>query len=131
MSNNDNRIKTGYPHIDKPWLQFYDKEVISVPEPKTNLTEYLKMKNQGRGNLIASSYYGKEISFNELFTKADVAARVLNELGVKKGEVIMNLVPNIPASGEIWLGATQIGAISDFIDPRPDTMDINANAKKY
>ena len=54
MSNNDNRIKTGYPHIDKPWLQFYDKEVISVPEPKTNLTEYLKMKNQGRGNLIAS-----------------------------------------------------------------------------
>ncbi len=130
MSNNDNRIKTGYPHIDKPWLQFYDKEVISVPEPKTNLTEYLKMKNQGRGNLIASSYYGKETSFNELFTKADVAARVLNELGVKKGEVIMNLVPNIPASGEIWLGATQIGAISDFIDPRPDTMDINANAKK-
>ena len=128
--SNDNRIKTGYPHIDKPWLQFYDEKIISESDPQTNVTEYLKMKNQGRGNLIASSFYGKETSFNELFNNAEIAARVLNELGVKKGEVIMNLVPNIPASGEIWLGATQIGAISDFIDPRPDTMDINANAKK-
>ena len=129
MSNNS-RIKTGYPHIDKPWLQFYDEKTIRVPEPETNVTEYLKMQNQERGNLIASSYYGKETSFNELFNNADIAAKVLNELGVQKGDVIMNLVPNIPASGEIWLGATEIGAISDFIDPRPDTMDIRANAKK-
>lgn len=128
--NNESRIKTGYPHLDKPWLQFYDEKLISSPDPKTNVTEYLKMKNQGRGNLIASSFYGKETSFNELFNKADIAAKVLNELGVQKGEVIMNLVPNIPASGEIWLGATEIGAISDFIDPRPDTMDVKANAKK-
>ena len=129
--SNESRIKTGYPHLDKPWLQFYDEKRVSIPEPETNVTEYLKMKNQGRGNLIASSYYGKETSFNELFNRADIAAKVLNELGVQKGEVIMNLVPNIPASGEIWLGATEIGAISDFIDPRPDTMDVKANAKKY
>ena len=128
--SNESRIKTGYPHLDKPWLQFYDAKRVSIPEPETNVTEYLKMKNQGRGNLIASSYYGKETSFNELFNRADIAAKVLNELGVQKGEVIMNLVPNIPASGEIWLGATEIGAISDFIDPRPDTMDVKANAKK-
>ena len=24
--SNDNRIKTGYPHIDKPWLQFYNEK---------------------------------------------------------------------------------------------------------
>ena len=100
--SNESRIKTGYPHLDKPWLQFYDEKRVSIPEPETNVTEYLKMKNQGRGNLIASSYYGKETSFNELFNRADIAAKVLNELGVQKGEVIMNLVPNIPASGEIW-----------------------------
>ena len=128
--SNDNKIKTGYPHIDKPWLQFYDEQKIYELDPQTNLTEYLKMKNQGRGNMTASSFYGKETSYKDLFNNADIAARVLNELGVQTGDVIMNLVPNIPASGEIWLGATQIGAISDFIDPRPDTMDIKANAKK-
>ena len=128
--DNENRIKTGYPHIDKPWLQFYDETAIQEQDPKTNLTEYLKMKNKDRKNLIASSYYGKKTSYDELFNNAEMAARVLKELGVNKNDVIMNLVPNIPASGEIWLGATEIGAISDFIDPRPDTMDINANAKK-
>lgn len=128
--DNENRIKTGYPHIDKPWLQFYDETAIQEQDPKTNLTEYLKMKNKNHKNLIASSYYGKKTSYDELFNNAEMAARVLKELGVNKNDVIMNLVPNIPASGEIWLGATEIGAISDFIDPRPDTMDINANAKK-
>lgn len=129
MSNHSG-IKTGYPHIDKPWLKFYDENVISKADPETNITEYLKDKNVGKGTLIASSYYGKETTFEELYSNSDIAARVLSELGVKRDDVIMYLMPNIPATGEIWLGATEIGAISDFVDPRPDSMDIMANAQK-
>jgi long-chain acyl-CoA synthetase len=51
-------------------------------------------------------------------------------LGIKKGDRIMYLVPNIPESGQLWLASSQIGAISDFVDPRPDSMDLEANAKK-
>lgn len=127
--NNEELRKTGYPHIDKPWMKYY-KENIDTQDPKVNMTEYLKMVNKGRGDILAESYYGKTLTQREYFSKVDEASTCLSEIGVKKGEIIMNLVPNIPESGRIWLGATQIGATSDFIDPRPDTMNIETNSKK-
>ena len=42
--------KSGYPHIDRPWLKFYDKYDLELP--KVNLVEYLKQKNAKRGNKI-------------------------------------------------------------------------------
>lgn len=122
--------ETGYPHIDKPWMKYYDEKVVEAKDPKTNITEYLKMKAQGNESLLAHSYYGRKITLDELFVKADTASKVLTSLGVKKGEIVMNMLPNIPESAQIWLGCANIGAVADFIDPRPDSMDIMANAKK-
>ncbi len=125
------KMKTGYPHKDSPWMKFYDFSKIYYNEdPKVNLTEYLKMKNKGNGDKIAQTYYGNKISYDEFFYNSDMAARVLSQVGVKKGDSIMNLAPNIPEAGFIWLGATEIGAVSDFIDPRPDNLDVMSNAKK-
>lgn len=124
-----NRL-TGYPHIDRPWMKYYDESVVNMEEPKTNLTEYLKIKTDGNTSLLAHTYYGKDMTFDELFYKVDIASKVLTELGVKKGEIVMNMLPNIPEAAQIWLGCAQVGAIADFIDPRPDSMDIMANAQK-
>ena len=121
---------TGYPHIDKPWMKYYDEELAKKEDPKVNLTQYLKDKTVGLGSKIESSYYGKEKTYDEFWNQVDNASKVLNDFGVKKYDRIMYLVPNIPESGELWLGATQLGVVSDFIDPRPDSMDLNANAKK-
>lgn len=121
---------TGYPHIDRPWMQFYDPDADKIVIPNMNLTEYVKGKNVDRGSLIAESYYGKKTTFDEFFYNVDLASKVLSQIGINKGDIIMNLVPNIPESSRIWHGAIQLGAISDFIDPRPDSMDIMANAKK-
>ena len=124
-----NRL-TGYPHIDRPWMKYYDESVVNMEEPKTNLTEYLKIKTDGNSSLLAHTYYGKDMTLDELFYKVDIASKVLTELGVKKGEIVMNMLPNIPEAAQIWLGCAQVGAIADFIDPRPDSMDIMANAQK-
>lgn len=70
------------------------------------------------------------MTLDELFDKASTASKVLTSLGVKKGEIVMNMLPNIPESAQIWLGCANIGAVADFIDPRPDSMDIMANAQK-
>lgn len=121
---------TGYPHIDKPWMKYYNEETINKKDPEMNLTNYLKEKTKGNGSLLAQSYYKNNITFDELFDKVDTASKILTAIGVKKNDIVMNLLPNIPESGQIWLGCAQIGAIADFIDPRPDTMDIKANANK-
>ena len=121
--------KTGYPHIDKPWMKFYPN-YKQKEYPKINLTEYIKLRNKGRENLIANTYYGKETTYKEMFEQIDNASRVLTQLGVNVGERILFLLPNIPEAGYLWLGAAQIGAVADFVDPRPDSMDLNANAQK-
>ncbi len=138
MTNEEKRIKsgnltssnTGYPHLDKPWMHFYKDHDLSAKIPKTNLVEFLKEGTKQWENNIASDYYGAKTTYKELFAKADKAATILSQVGIKKGDVAVNLVPNIPQAGEIWLGGIQIGCVSDFIDPRPDSMDLEANAKK-
>lgn len=119
-----------YPYITKPWMKYYDESKVKNENPKTTLADYIKQKNNGNENGIASTYYGSKTSYHELFEKIDNFSKMLTGLGVKKGDRIMYLVPNIPESGELWLASTQIGAVSDFIDPRPDSMDLEANAKK-
>lgn len=119
-----------YPHITKPWMKYYDDSKIKSENLKTNLADYIKQKNKGNESEIASTYYGSKTSYHELFEKIDNFSKMLTGLGVKKGDRIMYLVPNIPESGELWLASSQIGAVSDFIDPRPDSMDLEANAKK-
>ena len=126
----DTLNKTGYPHIDRPWMQYYEKNESNLYLPKVNLVEYLKEYNKNRGSSVAQTYYGNSITYDELFYNGDLAAKVLSEMGVKKGDRILNMNPNIPEAAYIWFGATQIGAVTDYIDPRPDSMDVVANGKK-
>ena len=125
----ENRKNTGYAHLDKPWMKYY-KDYSDGRDPEVNMTEYLKNVNKGRDDKLAESYYGNNLTQKDFFREVDKATTILTDLGVKKGNNIMSLVPNIPEAGRLWLGAIQLGASSDFIDPRPDTMDIKANAKK-
>ncbi len=68
---------TGYPSIDKPWLKYYDKEFLAQPIPAMNIYTYLRMMTQNYDHFTALSYYGKEISYKELFTHIDEAAKLV------------------------------------------------------
>ncbi len=119
---------TGYPHIDKPWMKYY-KDLKFDDNNYSHMVEYLKEKNKFRKSLIAESYYGKEFTYDEMLFDT-TSAKALSSIGIKRNDLILNLVPNLKESGEIWFGATQIGAISDYIDPRPDSTNMQANANK-
>ena len=121
---------TGYPSIDKPWLKYYDSEFLKKPLPTMNIYSYLKIMTTDYGNLTALSYYGKEISYQELFQHIDEAAKVLKSIGVKSGDRVMYLMPNIPETAFFLYGGARIGAVADYIDPRPDSVDFTVSAKK-
>ena len=121
---------TGYPHIDKPWMMFHDAKLAEKEDVHANLAQFLKDKTKGMDNNIATIYYGNKKTYQEFWDRVDSASKIMTDLGIKAYDRVMNLVPNIPESGEIFLGASQIGVASDFIDPRPDSMDLKANAKK-
>lgn len=121
---------TGYPTVDRPWLKYYDEEFLKREMPKMGIYEYMKKQSMPYKNKTAISYFGKEIIYDELYSHIDNATRVLSELGVKKDDRIMYLMPNIPETAYLMYGGAQIGAVADYIDPRPDSIDLKISAKK-
>jgi len=120
---------TGYPSIDKPWLKYYSEEYLKLPLPGTSIYEYMKEKTVGLEKLTALTYYGKKVSFEELHTHIEEAAKVLKGYGVKRNDRILFLLPNIPETAYLFYGANRIGAVSDFADPRPASMDLQVSAE--
>ncbi|WP_394707036.1 fatty acid--CoA ligase [uncultured Erythrobacter sp.] len=66
---------------------------------------------RGKGDVIAFTYAGEEISFAELDEGANRAANGLAALGVKPGERVAFLGKNHPLYFEAFLGAARIGAV--------------------
>ena len=121
---------TGYPSIDRPWLKYYDPDFVNKPLPAMNIFSYLKAMTADYLDLTALSYYGKEISYRELLQHIDEAAKVLTSIGVQSGDRVMYLMPNIPETAYFLYGGARIGAVADYIDPRPDSVDFSVSAKK-
>lgn len=128
---------SNYPHVVKPWMKYYEGIPVyknydkNHPEGyQTNLADYVYQKNKNHLNSVAETYYGNKITYGEYFERVEQYSKALASIGVGKGSRILYLVPNIPESGMLWLASSQIGAISDFVDPRPDSPNIEANANK-
>ncbi len=126
----ERKTLTGYPHIDKPWLKYYSKDFLKEPLPQKNILEYLKECSSKNKEMTAISYFGNNITYQDLYKNIDDSSRVLSELGIKKGERIMYLMPNIPETAYLLYGGSQIGAVSDYVDPRPDSVNLKVSAEK-
>lgn len=123
-------LKTGYPSKDQMWNQYYDEAFLKEEYPQMHIYDYLKKLNKGREDLTAISYFGKEVSFNQFYDNVDAASKALRGLGVDYQDRIMYLMPNIPETAYLLYGTTQIGAVCDYVDPRPDSVDLKVSAKK-
>ena len=124
----DNK-KTGYPHIDKPWMKYYEGRDFKEEIPNKNLVEVLKERNQSRMSNPASVYFSRVFNYGELFANADDASKALDQLGVRKKDIILSLVPNMPEDDSIMLGANQLGAAINYADPMPG-LDAVASSHK-
>lgn len=78
--------QTVYPSIDKPWLRYYKGEFPFIPNPNCSIYEYLHLRNENRLEYSAINYFGKKITYRELFDNIEKTVLALNALGVKKGE---------------------------------------------
>lgn len=121
---------TGFPHIDKPWEKYY-KNIKDIDDlPKLKIVDYMKLMSRGNDDQTAFNYYGSKIRYGDLYENIESAAKSLKAIGIQKNDRILFLTPNIPETAYLMYGASEIGAVCDFIDPRPDSVDFMINAKK-
>lgn len=108
----------GIPSIDKPWLKYYTENQMQRKMPAMRVYDYLYECNKGHLNNIALSYYGRKITFRELFENIDKTAKALIGLGVKPGDIVTISMPNTPEAVYLFYAISKIGVIGNMVDPR-------------
>ena len=108
---------TGYPSIDKPWLNYYTDKMINTPIPECSIYEFLYNNNKDYPQQIAINYFGREITFAELFKNIETTTAALIELGVREGDIVTVGLPSIPEALYLVYAINRIGAVSNMIHP--------------
>ncbi len=116
-TNNTEKKLTGYPSIDKPWLKYYSEEDINSEPPKCSVYENIYYNNREFPNEIALMFFGKKISYKQLFTQIDKAAKAFIANGVKEHENVVLCMPALPETLYTILGLNKIGANAVMINP--------------
>ncbi len=116
---------TGYASIDKPWLKYYTEEQIKTGMPKMTAYQYLYHQNSKYLGRTALSYYGRKISFNELFYRIEETAKALKAMGVKENDIVTISMPNTPEAVYLFYAMSKIGAVANMIDPRTSAEGIH------
>lgn len=117
---------TGYPSIDKPWLKYYTEEAINAPLPECTMYEYLWENNKDHLDDVALEYFGNKITYRELFSKIESAAKSFIDIGVRVGDIVPIMAVNMPEVVYSIYGLNRIGAIPNMIDPRTGSAGLKA-----
>ncbi len=115
---------TGYPSIDKPWLKYYTEEAINTPLPECTIYEYLWENNKDHLDDVALIYFGKKITYGELFENIDKTARAFSSIGVKQGDIVIMTTVTTPETIYAFYALNRLGAIPNMVDPRTSTEGI-------
>lgn len=108
----------GYASIDKPWLKYFDEDVLLLSPKKKSVYSNLILNNINNNEGIAISYYGRKYTYNDLFYNVNIISNSLIKLGIKKGDIVTLALPNIPENVFIFYALNKIGAVGNFIDLR-------------
>ena len=114
----------GYPSMDKPWLKFYQKELITFDLPNKSVYDFVFDANQDNMDNVALEFYGNKIKYKDFFKRVAEAEKTFRKLGIQKGDVVSFCVPTLPETFYAFYALNKIGAIDNMIDPRTNASSI-------
>ncbi|MGC9333308.1 MAG: alpha/beta fold hydrolase [Anaerolineae bacterium] len=103
---------------ERPWLDHYEEGVpaeITVPEQP--LHDFLTESARRWPDRPALIYGRGQLSYHLLAEEAGRWARVIGDLGVRKGDRFLLLLPNVPQAVIGLYGALMAGAVAVLVNP--------------
>ena len=79
---------------------------------------YLLQNNIDNLDCIAIEYFGRKITYSELFENIESSVQAFAKLGVEKGDVVTICMPTLPESIYAMYALNRMGAICNLVDPR-------------
>ena len=108
---------TGYPSIDKPWLKYYSNPKSKVKLEGNTIYTNIYNNNQTNPDDIALVYFGRMISYRELFKQIEKVKNALVAHGIKCNDKVILYTSATPETIYTILALCRIGAVADMINP--------------
>ncbi len=107
----------GLPSTEKPWLKYYSEDAINAVIPECTVYENIRQHNKERPDDIALVYFGRKITYRDMFLKTETCVSALRQAGVQAGERITLCTSGVPEAAYLVLACSKIGATANFINP--------------
>ncbi|MBN1624038.1 MAG: acyl--CoA ligase [Clostridia bacterium] len=88
--------------------------------------EILEQSAASYPDRTAWDFLGFKMTYSDFIRNVNSCATKLKSLGIKKGEIVSLLLPNIPASLILFYAVSKIGAVSNFIHPQMPVSQISS-----
>ena len=114
----EEKKRTGYPSVDKPWLKYYSEEAINAKLPECTIYEYLYENNKAHLNDTALLYFDGKTTYGQLFERIGQAAKAYRRAGVQRGDIVTLCTVTTPETVYSLYALNLLGAASNMVDPR-------------
>ncbi|MBU2621926.1 MAG: long-chain fatty acid--CoA ligase [Proteobacteria bacterium] len=111
-------MTTGVSYQNKPWLQHYEE---GVPEKinveKACLPDFLERTAKEFPDKMALNFQGYTVNYHELNSMVNRFAACLNSFGIKKGDRVAILLPNLIPCVVAYYAIIKLGGIAVMNNP--------------
>lgn len=108
---------TGYPSKDKPWLKYYSPEAIASTPAECSIYQNIYRSNKDCPNDVAVIYFGKKITYGQLFSMIEQTAKALLAHQIKADDNVVLCASATPETLILILALNRIGANAVMLNP--------------
>jgi long-chain acyl-CoA synthetase len=113
------QVSQDNPLQSRVWLQHYSKETPpTVPIPQRPLHSFLESTANWLPKRTAIQFYGSKLTYQQFNKRVNQFAHVLHGQGVRPGDRVMIVLPNMPQLPIAFYATLKIGGIA--VMPNPD-----------
>ena len=103
---------------EKPWLAHYPAGVRpQLGYPNQPLSELLDSAAERFAGVDATRFYGGRLTWSDVQRQANALAVGLAELGVRRGDRVAIMLPNVPQALIAYFAVLKLGALVVFFNP--------------
>ena len=121
--------------LDRPWKKFYTIDDLNYKIPDISMYDQVYDSFIKYPKNIAIKYMGEKFNYKNIVTKIDNMAKYFNYIGIKKGDIVTIMLPNIPEVLISLYALNKIGAIANMTHPLSAPEEIketlNSTLSKY
>ena len=103
--------------INAPWEKYYTKDDLKYKIPDITMYDQIVESTKKYPNNVAIKYMGKTINYKSLLKKIDICAKGFHSLGIKQGDIVTIMLPNVPEALISFYALNKIGAVVNILHP--------------